>query len=300
MTTRKGLWKWLAAIAVAAAVAWPIGVLGASHALIMTIDAYEGPSKLPGVALDTQLAVEMAKRMGIPAENTVVRRNRELTLSGMREAMKSFEARVGSGDQVFVYYSGHGARIRNPNVPSGCTAAMVAVRGELLPDTEVADWVTNITRKAERLVFMNDSCFSAGVATRGARAPEAPAGYLPKYHKTKGAEDCGRPFNVRTFFMNPEQIKRFEASSNPRALFIAASAENEVSYAGPVGSVGTLAWLDCLASIEKPERRGKPLTAQELVQCSQKVIDEDPRNPPQIVTVIGNRETTLSFSPARR
>jgi hypothetical protein len=283
----KTLWAVLAALAAA----FTPAALAASHALILTIDAYEGPSPLPGVAFDGPIAVDMAKRMGVPQGNITVRKNRELTLSGTRAAMKALDSRVQSGDQVFIYYSGHGARARDTKASSGCVESMVTVRGELLPLAEVGGWVTSLTQKAERVIFMNDSCFSGGAVTRG-------GAYRPKYHKATGLLDCDRPLNVRTFFEKPVEAAKPVAPVNARALYVAASADNEVSFAGPNGSVGTLAWLDCLASSETPQRKGMPLTAEELRVCAQKRIDEDHRNPPQKVTLFGNRDTLLSFIPA--
>ena len=190
--------KWFAILAMATAAALPGASLAANHALIMAIDAYEGPNPLPGVAFDVALALDIAKRMGVAPENTVVRRNRELTLEGLRSTMKGLLDRVKPGDQVFVYYSGHGARITNPKAPSGCTEAMVAVNGDLLLDAEVADWVTALARKTSRLVFMNDSCFSGGLVTRG-RSPE----FLPKVHKMRNSFDCELPVNVKRLFRKP-------------------------------------------------------------------------------------------------
>jgi hypothetical protein len=169
---------------------------------------------------------------------------------------------------------------------------MVAVNGDLLHHTEVGDWVTSLTQKAERVVFMNDSCFSGGAVTRG-------GAYRPKYYKATGSVECARPLNVRVFFQKPEEASKPAAALNPRALYIAASADNEVSFAGPNGSTATLAWLDCLAS-EAPQQGGSPLTAEQLRVCAQKRLDNDQRYPPQSLTVFGDREAPLSFVPARQ
>lgn len=276
--------KGLAVFTLAAAIALPSASLAASHALIMAIDAYEGPNPLPGVAFDVPLALEIAKRMGVAPDNTVVRRNRELSLSGLRATMKDLLDRIRTGDLVFIYYSGHGARIVNPKVPSGCTEAMVAVNGDLLLDAEVADWVTALARKASRLVFMNDSCFSGGLVTRG-RSPE----FLPKVHKMRNSFDCELPVNVKQLFRKPAQ------TLGTQALYIAAASEEEVAFAGPKGSVGTIAWLACLeggdASIS---------TAEQLRRCAQTRINQDTRFPPQSITIIGSGDSPISLAPVGR
>ncbi len=276
--------KWTVVFAMAAAIVLPSTALAASHALILAIDAYEGPNPLPGVAFDVTLALEIAKRMGVAPANTVVRRNRELTLDGLRATMKQLLDRVRPGDQVFVYYSGHGARIVNPQAPSGCTEAMVAVNGDLLLDAEVADWVTALARKTSRLIFMNDSCFSGGLVTRG-RNPD----FLPKVHKMRNSYDCDLPVNVKRLFRKPEQ------TLGTQALYIAAASEEEVAFAGPKGSVGTIAWLACLESGDSSIS-----TAEQLRRCAQTRIDQDTRFPPQNITIIGSGESPILLTPARR
>jgi hypothetical protein len=276
--------KWFAILAMAAATAFSSASFAASHALIMAIDAYEGPNPLPGVAFDVPLALEIAKRMGVAPENTVVRRNRELTLNGLRATMKDLLDRVRPGDQVFIYYSGHGARIANPKAPSGCTEAMVAVNGDLLLDAEVADWVTALGRKTSRLVFMNDSCFSGGLVTRG-RSPE----FRPKVHKMRNSFDCELPVNVKQLFRKPEQ------TLGTQALYIAAASEEEVAFAGPEGSVGTIAWLACLDTAD-----ASISSAEQLRRCAQARIDRDTRFPPQSITIIGSGESPISLTPVRR
>jgi hypothetical protein len=282
---------WFAIIAIAATIALPGASHAASHALIMAIDAYEGPNPLPGVAFDVPLALEIAKRMGVAPENTVVRRNRELTLNGLRAAMKDLLDRVGPGDQVFVYYSGHGARITNPKAPSGCTEAMVAVNGDLLLDAEVADWVTALGKKSSRLVFMNDSCFSGGLVTRSRRTE-----FVPKVHKMRNSFDCELPTNdTKRFFRQPASALAGQPAQPSRAVYIAAASEEEVAFAGPKGSVGTIAWLACLdagdASIS---------TAEQLRRCAQTRIDRDTNFPSQSITIIGSGESPISLAPSRR
>jgi len=283
--------KWIAILAMAAAIALPSTSLAASHALILAIDAYEGPNPLPGVAFDVALALEIAKRMGVPPGNTVVRRNRELTLDGLRATMKELLNRVRPGDQVFVYYSGHGARITNPKAPSGCTEAMVTVNGDLMLDAEVADWVTALAKKTNRLVFMNDSCFSGGLVTRG-RNPE----FLPKVHKMRNSFDCELPTNeTKQFFRQPVSVQANQPAQPLRAVYIAAASEEEVAFAGPKGSVGTVAWLACLESGD-----ASISTAEQLRRCAQTKIDNDTRFPSQSITIIGSGESPISLTPTRR
>jgi hypothetical protein len=266
----------------ALAFAFPSIAIAASHALIMAIDAYEGPSPLPGVAHDVPLAVEMARRIGVPKENILLSRNKSLTLPGMRFTLIRFLSQVNVGDEAFVYYSGHGARENNPNTPSGCTEAMVTLNGDLLLDTEIARWLSSVGQKANKLIFMNDSCFSGGAVTRG---PNKYPEYQPKLYKPGNSTECSDPVNFKALFKKPDSV-------GTNAVYIAASREDELSFAGPRGSVGTLAWLACLTRGSNSILNGDQLRA-----CAQARIDEDRRFPRQRITVLGNNRVPLSFLP---
>lgn len=219
MVNRLFIEKAAAVLALALVGALPGPVSGASHALIMAIDAYEGPEPLPGVALDVPMAAEIARRMGVPQENTIVRRNRQLTLTGIRTSLNDLLARIEQGDHVFLYYSGHGARIANPRARSGCTEAMVTVNGELLLDIELEQWIARLGQKAGQFVFMNDSCHAGGAVTRDVR-------FRPKFYKARGSSECTDPVNVsvRSAFKatqpsrsGPNVVGAVESRSGPQA-----------------------------------------------------------------------------------
>ena len=263
-----------------AAFAIPGSVTAASHALVMTIAFYErGVSPLPEVEFDTGLAIEIAGRMGVPRENITVRTDQQLTLSGMRAAMKSFFERVQPGDQAFIYYSGHGSRENNPKASTGCTESIVTLRGELLHDSEIEHWMRALAAKASQVVFMNDSCFSGGAVTRGLPTK----GVRPKFHKAKGAKDCSQPVNVKSLFDRPEDLPG-------NALYLAASADSELSFTSPTGSVGTLAWRSCI-------ERGN-ITGEQLRACAQVHVDQQRRTPRQSITLLGKHELAVAFGPA--
>lgn len=95
--------------------------LAETHALIMTIGAYQGGiPPLQGVRFDTASARDIAKRMGVKDANIRAYSDGQLTLAGMRNAFADLEQRVGDGDQVFIYYSGHGGRERVQDPEDRC------------------------------------------------------------------------------------------------------------------------------------------------------------------------------------
>lgn len=291
-------------VAFAVAVTASVPALSASHALIMAIDAYEGPSPLPGVAYDVPLAVDIAKRMGVPAENMVVKRNQELTLDGIRTSLKELLARVAPQDHVFVYYSGHGARVNNPRSPTGCTEALVSVNGQLLLDLELAEWVSAMSKKADRFVFMNDSCFAGGVITRSVQNPK----FQAKTHRVPNAEDCDDAVNIKAKVDQPREpaaeipdsiramFRRPDTPIGPSTMYMAAANDDEIAFAGPRGSTATLAWVACLSAADP----GMIPTAEQLRACSQNLLDRDTSFPPQTIVVLGNSGLPVVFGTDRR
>ena len=85
----------------------------ANHALILTIGAYSDPNaNLPGIDLDAQNAALIAKTMGVPEANIQFLKDSSLTLAGFQKAFSDLGQKVKTGDNVFVYYSGHGTQIQ--------------------------------------------------------------------------------------------------------------------------------------------------------------------------------------------
>ena len=127
---------------------------------------------------------------------------------------------------------------------------------------------------------MNDSCFSGGAITRTAN-------HQAKVYKGKGSVECDEPVNVKSMF------KQASKPLGDEALYVAASADNEVAYAGPRGSIATVAWLACLKSGVEP---GTFLRADQLKSCSQTIVDVIRQTPPQTITTLGNERLPVLFN----
>jgi hypothetical protein len=230
------------------------------------------------VTLDAGLALEIAARMGVPRENVDIRADRQMTLAGMRAAMKSLLDRIQPGDQAFIYYSGHGSRAANPRASTGCTESIVTLRGELLNDSEIEQWMRALAAKAGQVVFMNDSCFSGGAVMRG--LPKK--GFRPKVHKVRGSKDCEQPVNVKALFDKPGDLGN-------NAIYLAASADDEVSFTSPVGSTATVAWRSCMAAGN--------VNGEQLRACAQTFVDQLRDIPHQTITLVGKNDIGVAFGP---
>jgi hypothetical protein len=152
----------------------------ANHALILWIGDYgRADMDLPGIDIDARHAREIAQMMGVPSQNMREVSNRALTRQTLAAELDGLWRRIGDGDRVFVYYSGHGYQSSGVG-GARCTEALVVQGPELFGDAELQDALVRLGRKASQVVVMNDSCFSGGAATRSLR-PARVGVAVPKY-----------------------------------------------------------------------------------------------------------------------
>jgi hypothetical protein len=289
----------LRAIVLASVAACTLGfsgqALAANHALIMTIDYSGTRHELPGIEKDGQIASKIAEGMGVPRQNIKWIRNRDLTLGGMSSALNDLvQNRIANGDKVFLYYSGHGYQRSSG---AKCTESLVTSDEKFFEDEKLQQALDTLAAKASQVVMFNDSCFSGGAATKD--MSRNADGAVPKVFtddKSGSSADtdyvCGqatnKDFGSRTLGVvarqRPTQI-----------LYVAASADNEVSRASPNGSWGTLAWSHCLASKAADRDGNGIIDGQELGQCSQAYINKNyPKQ--QTIKLIGNEKLLMSFA----
>jgi hypothetical protein len=270
----------------------------AAHALIMTIGDYQGGiPKLKGVPYDIATATEIARRMGVPAENIQTLKDGELTLDGMRQALDALEGKLGGSDQVFIYYSGHGGRqmIREDNGSERCAESLISVDGQGFTDAELEARLTRMSRKAQKTIVLLDACHSGGVTTRAGASAQAL--FTPKSW-TPPNRDCVKPTNVLT---RSPLASKVAGSGGANFVHIAAARENEVSLDQPGrGGVASQAWLACLAGAATDTDGSGGLSAEEIRTCAQERIDQQFRNVqgflPHHVALTGNPAMILSYA----
>ena len=262
----------------------------ANHALILTIGAYSDPNaNLPGIDLDAQNAALIAKTMGVPEANIQFLKDSSLTLAGFQKAFSDLGQKVKTGDNVFVYYSGHGTQIQA--AAGQCAEGMVTFDMKTFSDTEIQRYLTELSQKAARVIMMNDSCFSGGqaqskntralngktIAAKAFKLSQAPSGYV-----------CGEAINMKMTRSVAPRAK----TAGANFLYIAASQDKEVSYASPIGSFGTLGWRKCLTGSTDADRSGS-LSGEEIKACTQRYITQASVN--QNIALVGNKDLPLVF-----
>ena len=226
----------------------------ANHALIMTIGTYEDPAaNLPGIDLDAANAARIAEKMGVPPANTTYLKDDQLTEDGFRKAFEAMSDRIGQGDNVFLYYSGHGTQL---DAGGGkCAEGMVTYDLHAYRDTELQRSLARLSDKAGQLVMMNDSCFSGGQAKSTKDLVAGTRAKTYKMSETPEGYSCGDAVNKA---MTRNMVVRAKAGGS-NFLYVAASAENEVAHASRKGSAATLAWVDCLGAGNDSDHSGRSL-----------------------------------------
>ena len=272
-----------------------------THALIMAIGAYRnGIPNLTGVKYDAETARQIALRMGVPAENMQVLQDGDLTLDGMRMAFDRLEASLADGDQVFLYYSGHGGRqkVTEEDGAERCAESLVTVDGYGFIDSEMERRLKQLSRKAQKVIVFLDACHSGGVTTRAVTAG-TPA-YTPKYWVGKGSADtCDKPTNVVTRGITLGAKSPGSGAAN--FVYVAASRDDEISFDQPgKGGVASGAWLECMAGAAKDLDGSGGLSAEEIRACAQGRIDsqlgQSKSYLPHHVTLTGNSAMVLSYA----
>jgi hypothetical protein len=259
----------------------------ANHALIMTIGTYANPdANLPGIDIDAQNATHIAKALGTPDANIQLMSDKKLTQQGVSQLLIDLKNRISKGDSVFIYYSGHGTQF---NAGSGkCSEAMLTHDMKTYKDVDLQSSLIELSQKANRVIMMNDSCFSGGQAQAKTRDAAGIKSKAYKFSEAQGDYQCGQAINMKIARSVVPRAK----SLGSNFLYIAASQDNEVANASNQGSFATLAWKQCLSQKSDANHSGA-LTGEEIKICSQRFIDSKKIN--QHVTLIGNKELPLVF-----
>ncbi len=268
------------------------------HALILAAGEYTAPGVTPlkGVVHDIQTAKEIAVRLGVPDTNLTVVQNKELTLQGIRTAFKTLEERIAPGDDVFVYYTGHGARQLIQDARGDrCGESLVTIDGFAFSDQELSEYLERLSGTAKKIIVFFDACHSGGVSTRSAKA----ADLVPKTTTLPGqGKSCSIPANLLKRSITAKS--KTPGAGGQNYVYIAAARDDEVAFDNPKsGGLASQAWLACLKGEAKDLDRSGGLSARELVDCAQKKVNEKigdrPTIKPHNISITGNADLVLSY-----
>lgn len=269
-----------------------------NRALILSID-YVGslPAKqaLPFTNNDADDARKIAVSMGVSEANITQYKNSTLDAAGFRQAFQTFSKSVQPGDKVFIYYSGHGMQINGIH-GSKCTEGMVTHDLDLIDDAMLQGALSDLSHTASQVVMFNDSCFSGGAATKSmvpgeVATPKYYVGDIKSSSKETDPARCGAPVNKAM-----RAMKDMSDKEGKNVLYIAASANNEVSYGDLRGSFATRAWASCLARQGADANRSGLLNGDELAACARTEIKRIAPQVTQTITLVGNTSLPLSMS----
>jgi len=212
---------------------------GEKYALVVGVSDYPGTLlDLPLVAADVRAVTAMLTgTLGFAPENLRVLESEQATRGAILDGITGFLGQAGANDVALFYYSGHGTRLKDNVAVTGPAdpesddrdEALVA-HDQLLVDDEISHALNSIG--AGRVLVLFDSCHS-GDATRAdlsrGMPKSADIGEVSKYI------DLPEDFRIP-----PLQAGAGGAGSAPLLdttregrLFIAASAEDELSWVAP-------------------------------------------------------------------
>ena len=251
------------------------------HALIISISKYGDPAvpPLPGASIDKKSATEIAHTMQVPDSNIMYLQDDQATGDNIRKALQDLNDKTQEGDRVFVHFSGHGTRFKDPNA-GGCIEALLAYDGGTsgtITNTEMAQLLKPITSKTDKLMVMYDACHSGGLINTGAKnntrslANATTQGKLrPKFANISG--ECSIPTNIRTRSLAGEAQK---SGTLPQDIIhISASKDNEISFDDEIkGGLATQFIRDCMLREAVDQDQSGAISINEIKICAQNKIN---------------------------
>ncbi len=256
------------------------------HALIIGVGTYEDPlvPPLPGTKLDKVSATQIAQAMQVPDGNIQYLHDSQATVSNIRTALNNLTDRVQDGDRVFIHYSGHGTRYKDPQA-GGCVEALLPYDGMskgMISNTEMASLLAQITQKTDKLFVMYDACHSGGLVaaaatarTRGIANSNDEGALRPKFAAL--SEECSKPVNIKTRSLVNEQVNRGALPQD--IVHISAARDNEISFDDEQkGGLATQFFRDCMLREAKDLDGSGAISIEEIKQCAQEKINRRMQN----------------------
>jgi hypothetical protein len=247
------------------------------YALIIGIGQYSpdsGASVLPGIPKDMENVRKIARAMEIEERNIVELRDAQATRKNIVQALEKLRQQVQNGDQVLIYFSGHGTRL---SAAGRCSEGLITYTpgaytvADLLSEEDLARYTQPISQKADKLITLFDSCFSGGVLAARTRSLAQDLGIRPRF--SPAASECSVPVNDRnTRSFAPVMTRLGAAQEN--FVQIAAANYNEVSWDFPtIGGLATHSLTQCLLGDASDLNRSGAVSLDEVRQCAQAKVD---------------------------
>jgi hypothetical protein len=247
------------------------------YALIIGIGQYSpdsGASVLPGIPKDMENVRKIARAMEIEERNIVELRDAQATRKNIVQALEKLRQQVQNGDQVLIYFSGHGTRL---SAAGRCSEGLITYTpgaytvADLLSEEDLARYTQPISQKADKLITLFDSCFSGGVLAARTRSLAQDLGIRPRF--SPAASECSVPVNDRnTRSFAPVMTRLGAAQEN--FVQSAAANYNEVSWDFPtIGGLATHSLTQCLLGDASDLNRSGAVSLDEVRQCAQAKVD---------------------------
>jgi hypothetical protein len=172
------------------------------------------------------------------------------------ESFEALCAAVRPGDDVLVYYTGHGLRLRDPETrqpayaiaPVGADEAPPGVFGYVLQE-ELSAWFWRITQVTRNVTWIADCCYAGGVM-RGVRV-------------ARGLEERRRSFaTTRRRLLAELPPEALDPDGNPHVLRASASANDRKAFEdGADGGLFTKALTEALDELQH-----RPIVCDDLAR----------------------------------
>src|SRR4051812_34207437 len=160
----------------------------------------------------------------------------QATSHGIRAAYRALLDHTATDDAVVVYYSGHGARVRNPDAEAEWVQYLVPVdladagdaefRGILADELSLLQW--QLTMRTTNVTTILDCCHAARMSRNPALLPKTPARPTVRSWAAVRAEQArlrGHP-----------TARALSGDSNPAAVRLVACGPGEAAYELPADS----------------------------------------------------------------
>ena len=204
------------------------------HALVVGIDRYPGfgpEAQLAGAVRDARAMAEALIERHRFAPGDVLRLlDGEATRSAFLDALEALRGRAGTGDQVVVFFSGHGSQMtdREGDEGDGLDETIVPFdsgRGDGenrdVTDDEINHWAARVLDVTPHLTLIFDCCHAATLHRPAWRVRSVPPDLRP----------------VEELPASPVRAWR-DVEAGPRPLLIAACRDDERAYELPPSIAG--------------------------------------------------------------